>query len=238
MHQKIISQAYQTFEKLWQRALSAPSDIALFISNLDVVEQKVLYPRYQRFIREYQPLLNHPTSEEQKIVQELEKYGVAVTTLADLEIPHSDRFFLAAENISKELKSDAQNPLYVGRHTLNINAEQIMRYPELFLWGADAKLLRIIENYLKLPVAYDGLSYYYSLPDGRETGPRKWHQDKEDWQMIKVGVYINDVNEDGGPFECVTPEANEFLCKTLKTQSVRRYKTAFHQEIQEIVYSH
>ena len=153
MHQKIISQAYQTFEKLWQRAISAPSDLALFISNLDVVEQKVLYPRYQRFIREYQPLLNHPTSEEQKIVQELEKYGVAVTTLADLAIPHSDRFFLAAENISKELKSDAQNPLYVGRHTLNINAEQIMRYPELFLCGADAKLLRIIENYLKLPVA-------------------------------------------------------------------------------------
>ena len=50
MHQKIISQAYQTFEKLWQRAISAPSDIALFISNIDVVEQKVLYPRYQRFI--------------------------------------------------------------------------------------------------------------------------------------------------------------------------------------------
>jgi len=228
MYQQVISQAYQTIDKLWQRAVSAPSDIALFISNLDVIEQRVLYPRYQRFIQEYQPLLHRPTPEECKIVQELEKNGVAMATLDDLAIPNSDRFFSAAQNISQELKLNAQNPLYAGKHTLNISAEQIMRYPELFLWGADSKLLRIIENYLKLPVGYDGLSYYYSLPDGRESDPRKWHQDKEDWQMIKIGVYVNDVNEDGGPFECVTPEANEFLCRNLKTRSMRRYKTAFH----------
>jgi hypothetical protein len=150
MYQKIISQTYQTLDKLWQRAVSAPSDIALFISNLDVIEQRVLYPRYQRFIQDYQPLLHRPTPEEQKIVQALEKYGVALATLEDLAIAGSDRFFLAAKNISQEFKSNAQNPLYRGKHTLNINAEQIIRYPELFLWGADAKLLRIIENYLKL----------------------------------------------------------------------------------------
>lgn len=238
MYQKIISQAYQTLDKLWQRAVSAPSDIALFISNLDVIEQRVLYPRYQRFIQDYQPLLHRPTPEEQKIVQDLEKYGVALATLEDLAIAGSDRFFRAAKNISQEFKSNAQNPLYRGKHTLNINAEQIIRYPELFLWGADAKLLRIIENYLKLPVAYDGLSYYYSLPDGRESGPRKWHQDKEDWQMIKIGVYVNDVTEDGGPFECATPDANEFLCRNLRTKSIRRYKTAFHHEIQEMLPEH
>ena len=238
MPQKLIADTYQTIEKLWQRAISAPSDIALFISNLEIIEQRVLYPRYQKFIQEYRPLLNRPTSEESKIVQELEQHGIAIATLDELAIPNSDRFFRAAQNISKELKNNAQLPLYMGKHTLNVSAEQIMRYPELFLWGADAKLLRIIENYLKLPVAYDGLSYYYSLPDGRESGPRKWHRDKEDWQMIKVGVYINDVNEDGGPFECVTPAANEILCEKLRSQSIRRYKTAFHREIQAMLPEH
>ena len=225
MHQKLISQAYQSISKLWQRSLSLPSDIALFISNLDLIEKWLLYPRYQKFIQKYQPLLNlnKLTDTEQKIVQELENYGIAIASLEELAIPDSDRFFRAAQNISQELKDKSRLPLHLGKHTLNVSSEQIMRYPELFLWGADASLLRIIENYLKLPVAYDGLSYYYSLPDGKELGPRKWHRDKEDWQMIKIGVYINDVNEDGGPFECVTPTANKLLYETLRSKSIRRF---------------
>jgi hypothetical protein len=237
MHQKFISQTYQSLNKLWQRSLSVPSDIALFISNLDLIEKWLLYPRYQKFIQKYQPLLslNKPTEAEQKIVEELECYGIAIASLDELAIPDSDRFFRAAQSISQELKDKSRLPLNLGKHTLNVSAEQIMRYPELFLWGADAKLLRIIENYLKLPVAYDGLSYYYGLADGKELGPRKWHRDKEDWQMIKVAVYINDVNEDGGPFECVTPAANKLLHETLRSKSIRRYKTVLHNEIQEIL---
>jgi len=238
MNQLIISQAYQSLNKLWQRALSSPSDIALFISNLEVIEQKVLYPRYQKFVQEYQPLLHSPTLEEHKIVQELEQYGISITTLDELKISLSDRFFKAAQNISEELKHNAELPLDKGKHTLTANAEQIMRYPELFLWGADRKLIRIVESYLKLPVAYDGLSYYYSPADAKETGPRKWHRDKEDWQMIKIGVYINDVNEDGGPFECVTPTANEILVKALTSEHIRKYKTAFHHEILAILPEH
>ncbi|PZO39594.1 MAG: hypothetical protein DCF19_13490 [Pseudanabaena frigida] len=238
MYQFVISQAFQTFDKLWQRVVSAPSDIALFISNLEIIEQKILYPRYQKFIQEYQPLLNSLRPEENKIVQELEQYGVSITNLEELAIPLSDRFFSAAQKISEELKHNAELPLYKGKHTLTANAEQIMRYPELFLWGADAKLLRIVEGYLKLPAGYDGLSYYYSPPDSLESGPRKWHRDKEDWQMIKIGVYINDVDEDGGPFECVTPAANEVLVKSLHSDYLRKYKTAFHQEIESMLPEH
>ena len=34
--------------------------------------------------------------------------------------------------------------------------------------------------------------------------------------MIKVGVYLNDVDILGGPFECVDPEANIKICKQAK----------------------
>ncbi|MBD2188317.1 phytanoyl-CoA dioxygenase family protein [Pseudanabaena mucicola] len=235
MNPNIISQTYQAIEKLWQRIISIPSDIALFISNLDMVERRILYPRYQKFLQEYQPLINSPLDNEWKIVKELKAYGVAITHLDDLAIPHSDRFLQSAQSVAKELQSATKLPVNLGKHTLNISAEQVMRYPELFIWGADIKLLRIIENYLKLPVAYDGLSYYYSLPDGKQAGPRKWHRDKEDWQIVKVGVYINDVNDDGGPFECVTPEVNDFLCQELLSKSWRRYKTALHEDIEAML---
>jgi len=235
MQQRAFFRAYQTIDKLWQRLASIPSDIALFVSNLEFIEQNILHPRYQKFIRDYQPLLSNLTVEEAKIVQDLERYGVAIASLDSLAIPNSDKFLKAAQIISQELKRKSQQPFHAGKHTLNIDSEQIMRYPELFLWGADICLLRIIENYLKLPVAYDGISYYYSIPDNKETGPRKWHRDKEDWQMIKIGVYINEVSEDGGPFECVTTEANELINKVIRTRSLRRYKTVFHQEIQKML---
>jgi len=235
MIQIVIFQAVQTIDKLWQRLLSIPPDIALFISNLEIIEQKLLYPRYQKLLQEHQFSLSHLTPEEAQIVQALEQSGIAVTHLDDLAIPSSDRFWLAAQQISQELREKAQHPLYRGKHTLTASAEQIMRYPELFLWGADAKLLRIIENYLKLPVAYDGLSYYYSPADSQEAGPRKWHRDKEDWQMIKIGVYINDVDEDGGPLECVTPAANEVINRALNSQSIQKYKTAYQHELEAIL---
>lgn len=106
-----------------------------------------------------------------------------------------------------------------------------MRYPEIFLWGAEERLLNIVESYLKLPVAYDGLSYYFSPADGREAGPRKWHRDKEDWKMIKIGVYMHDVSENGGPFECVKPEINAFLNNVV----IPKYKVMRHQDLQKLL---
>ncbi|MEE3715428.1 hypothetical protein V2H45_01565 [Tumidithrix elongata RA019] len=120
-------------------------------------------------------------------------------------------------------------PLHKGKHTLTANAEQLMRYPEIFFWGAEKRLLNIVENYLKLPVAYDSLSYYYSIADGKDLGPRKWHRDKEDWKMVKIGIYLNDVDEYGGPFECVYPEINKFLHQTVQP----KYRVMKHQELQQ-----
>jgi hypothetical protein len=120
-------------------------------------------------------------------------------------------------------------PLHQGKHTLTANADQLMRYPEIFFWGAERRLLNIVENYLKLPVAYDSLSYYYSLADGKDLGPRKWHRDKEDWKMVKIGVYFNDVDQQGGPFECVHPEINELLFQKVDP----KYRVMKHQELQE-----
>jgi hypothetical protein len=238
MYQMVISKAYQTIDKLLQRSISLPSDLALFISNLEIVEQQILYPRYQKFLRDYHAYLPTLLPDEAKIVQDLEQSGISITTLDQLAISSSDRFFDAAQSLSQELRQQSSQPLYTGKHTLTANAEQIMRHPELFLWGAEPKLLKIVEGYLKLPVAYDGLSYYYSPADAKESGPRKWHIDKEDWQMIKIGVYINDVNEHGGPFECVTPPINQILLKQLRSKSLRKYKSVYHHEVQNVISKH
>jgi hypothetical protein len=125
----------------------------------------------------------------------------------------------------------SRSTVHRGKHTLTANDDQLMRYPDIFFWGAQKRLVNIVENYLKLPVAYDSLSYYYSVADGKDMGPRKWHRDKEDWKMIKIGVYFNDVDENGGPFQCVHPEINEFLYEAVQP----KYRIMTHQELQQLL---
>lgn len=56
--------------------------------------------------------------------------------------------------------------------------------------------------------------------------------------MIKIGVYINDVNEHGGPFECVTPPTNQVLVKQLRSKRLRKYRSVYHHEVQNVISAH
>jgi hypothetical protein len=206
----------QLTSALCQRVISIPSDIALFCSCLPLVEQRFLFPRYQALLEQHQQKLPELSAQDLTIARALEENGLYITSLEALNLPQNDNFFVAAQKLSNELAQMAQSPQYKGKHTLTATAEQIMRYPDVFLWGAQERLLRIVERYLKVPVAYDGLSYYFSVANGSEAGPRKWHRDREDWRMVKIGVYLNDVDALGGPFECVFPDANVKICKQAK----------------------
>ena len=79
--------------------------------------------------------------------------------------------------------------------------------PALFLFGLSTPVLAIAEQYLRLPVAYHGAVLRHSLVDGNEVGPRLWHSDGEDRHVLRSVVYLNDVDEDGGPFEYVPRRA-------------------------------
>jgi hypothetical protein len=221
----------QLASSLFQRAASLPSDIALFFSCLPLIEQQVLFPRYQAFLEQHKSSLPELCPQDLAIAQELETNGISVTSLESLNLPNTASFFDAAQKLSEELALEAHSPKSKGKHTLTATAEQIMRHPEVFLWGAQERLLRIVERYLKLPAAYDGLSYYYSIANGAEAGPRKWHRDKEDWHMIKIGIYLNDVDFSGGPFECVLPNANEQICRHAQS----RYQVYRHDELKDLL---
>lgn len=212
-----------------QRVLSLPSNLAFNIANLDFIEQGILLPCYQKFLKQYEKKLPVLDAEALKIIEGLDKQGVYVTTLEALGIPRTEKLLKAGYHVAAELSRRSKSPFYADRHTLTATARQLLLYPEIFWWGTSEQLLRIVEGYLRLPVAYDGLSFYYSRADGRDAGPRKWHRDKEDWKMIKVCVYLNDVDENGGPYQCVKPDVNEHLISTLQP----RYQVLTQQEMKE-----
>jgi hypothetical protein len=199
--------ALQIFNKI----LSIPSDLACWINSNEWFERAVLLPRYHQSRARHQSALPKLEMSERAIVDRLEREGVCITSLAELEIPDSQQFLDAAAPIASELAQLSHAPSHAGKHTLMATDRQLMAHPELLRWGLSKRILKIVECYLGLPVGYGGLAFYYSVADGRDAGPRIWHRDKEDWRMIKVAVYLNDVDESGGPYQCINSVANNWL---------------------------
>jgi hypothetical protein len=217
---------HQFLTKFIQRVLSLPSDVALAITTNPTVEKLILHPRYQSALRSHQSALPELTENHWQIVTDLEREGVSVTTLEALNLPHTAQFFQSAKALAAELDVQSRLPAYRGKHTLTATDQQLLKYPEIFGWGVNETLLQIVTRYLQLPVAYDGLSYYFSVADGKEEGPRKWHRDKEDRRMVKICIYLNDVDEWGGPYECVYPHINTQL-----RQQLPEYQVLSHQQM-------
>jgi hypothetical protein len=84
----------------------------------------------------------------------------------------------------------------------------IIRYPEIIRWGLDERLLAIAQAYIGMPVSYRGVLARLDFPDGQVLETRIWHLDQEDGRILKVVVYLNDISDDGGPFEFIPASTN------------------------------
>jgi hypothetical protein len=225
-----LAPLYFLGRRVANKILSIPSDLAFWLNSTDWFEQSVLFPRYQQWRLRHKAALPVLEGAELAIVEQLEQEGICITSLAALAIPDSQKLLDAADPISKELAQLSRDPSHAGKHTLMATATQLLQHPQILCWGLSARLLKIVESYLGLPVGYGGLSFYYSVADGRDAGPRIWHRDKEDWRMVKVAVYLNDVDEFGGPYQCVNATTNNFLLATLP-----KYKGLNHTQMQTLL---
>ncbi|WP_088890257.1 hypothetical protein [Leptolyngbya ohadii] len=161
---------------------------------------------------------------DRQIVEEIEREGVAVRSLNDLD--GASTLFLQKTCISlvQELEQsalvDRQELEYASgfRHCVPVNPSRIAsEYPAVYLWGLDNRILDIVENCIGLPVAYHGVIVRKEINDGRQISTRLWHQDQDDRNAIRITIYLNDVGIDDGPFE--------YIPKAL-TPSIRAFKDA------------
>ena len=142
-----------------------------------------------------------------EVVAALGSEGVYVTSI-DRLLGAAAPAWLDAIAAARALISDRVTGKRVHWHrsTASIDlahGELLARLPALYLFGLDATLLSIAEQYLRVPVAYHGAVLRHSPVDGRQVGPRRWHRDAEDFHVLRTVLYLSDVTEDGGPFEYV-----------------------------------
>ena len=169
--------------------------------------------RYQTAIEKYSSRLPAISSEDSTLVDSLKQEGVAVTSLKKLNISSNSLMIYTAEKLLSELKAIPSNEENsVGW----LISKDIMQEQEIFLWGLEEKLLNLIENYLGLPVKYVGMHLRREIANGITEDVRQWHIDIEDYRRIKIIVYLNDVDEEGGPFQYLSKNLTSKTSKELK----------------------
>jgi hypothetical protein len=123
----------------------------------------------------------------------------------------------SAQYLMQKISEDTFN--HSDQIVVHASSEQIMKYPQIFLWGLEQRLLNIVENYICLPVAYQGVYFRRDIANQLEAGSRLWHIDQEDRKILKIIIYLNDVSEDYGPFQYIPKSLTSKISDSLKYTS-------------------
>ncbi|MEA5504081.1 2OG-Fe(II) oxygenase [Halotia wernerae UHCC 0503] len=172
---------------------------------------------YQTALEKHIPNLPVISKNDFDVIETIKDEGVVITSLEKLEIHSTLKFLHAAQNLLPKIPQSISG--YKNKFTIHATSQQIMEYPEIFLWGLEQRLLDIVENYLGLPVAYHGAYFRRDIANQVEQGSRLWHIDKEDRKVLKIIVYLNDISEDTGPFQYVPPSLTSTIAQSLKYTS-------------------
>lgn len=166
--------------------------------------QRLRAKRYSRALKRHQPSGRSLPDLSDTVVANVRSQGIFQLPLANLAIEGSSELVSTAQQLVAEELEDFRSQAQAGRTFLMMRASPIIAHPELYTFGLNPAFLDIAEAYLGLPCGYDGVSIQYTLANGDEEATRLWHRDREDRKMLKIAIYLNDVDSDGGPFELLS----------------------------------
>lgn len=176
--------------------------------------QSIEVQSYQKILNNYAPFLPNLDYQGRSIVETLRQEGTCVIPLKEFQLSSTDTMMTTALKLAEKLKNSHQetnqnNPCEVGSAV-----EDLREFTEILLWALEPKLLDIIENYIELPILYQGFAMRRSIADGEYSGVRRWHIDWEDRRIIKIIIYLNDVVAGGGPYD--------YLARNITSQAIKK----------------
>jgi hypothetical protein len=150
--------------------------------------------RHAARLNRHAELLPSVGAEDEAVLAELETHGVSTRPI---EVP--DDVLDAAYRLAGTLKATTTREPCVKASPRQLGEEL-----ELFTWGLSDRLLDLAEAYIGLPPRYLGVEVKRELTvtarGDRHHTVRSWHLDHEDRRILKILVYLSDVDVDAGPF--------------------------------------
>ena len=167
------------------------------------ITKKLFELRHELFYKlsqiRYKKKLPPLDSRDRIIVDALNKEGVYITSLDKLGLTSNPHLLKAIREYSPKMGREKSS---LGTQKLPL-IYTVTDLPEFYNWGSDPRLLNIIENYIGLPVAFHGVHLRRDFPSMNQFGTLLWHRDSEDRRIVKVIIYLIDVDKENGPFEYV-----------------------------------
>jgi hypothetical protein len=183
---------WQLVNVAWKKMLEAPAILGSHFVAWPPIASHI-EASYERAKRSHEARLPRLRDADARIVEDLNESGVSITSLEAMGLEGTDGLLADAYAL-------------VARHSpwtrsFQADGADILAHDKIIRWGLSDRLLDIAENYLGVPVGYDGINVFFTKADGLEAGTRRWHRDAEDRRMLKIALYLNDVDEDGGPLQ-------------------------------------
>ena len=217
-----------TLNRLSRKFVTLADQVLDQIPLLQDIDQQ----SYQAAIKKHCLQIPQISQADSAIVQMLEQEGTVITSLEALNISETPEMLKAAYSVMPEISSRTipRNGYYI-----HATPAQIMTNQDIFLWGLNERLLKIAENYIRLPISYQGSFFSRNLANGKEIGSRFWHTDLEDHRSFKLIVYLHDVFEDGGAFQYVprplTAKISHALMHKYGYRGIKRFTSEIMQQI-------
>lgn len=167
--------------------------------------------RHERRLRHFRPQLPALPLEHEAVLEDVRTRGASVTSLDALDIPGTEEMKADVHALKEALARSVRGQ----RCTVRPPREWVLGTPSIWQWGLNDQILDMVENYIGLPARYNGAGLRCERATGEMVGVRQWHRDIEDRRMLKFLVWLNDVDDDGGPFEYVDRAHTPDLTRSL-----------------------
>jgi phytanoyl-CoA dioxygenase PhyH len=156
---------------------------------------------------------------QRRVLTDLERDGYSLLTFAEL-LPDGD--FAAIEEQAARFVSDTEAALADDPAALRVREgkEFVVRLQSYgvelglddpwFRTCASRRMLDIANSYLGLWTKLEYVDVWYSRPQPDEAdrvSSQRWHRDFNDRRLVKVFLYLVDVDESTGPFQYVPGSA-------------------------------
>ncbi|MCP9275845.1 hypothetical protein [Mycolicibacterium arenosum] len=150
--------------------------------------------RYATRIAEHVEHVPAVSVSDREIIDALEARGVSLQTI---DMP--EEVLGAAYRLIETLRETS-----TPEPCVKASPRQLSDEPDVFIWGLSNRFLDLAENYIGLPPRYLGVEVKRELvrsaQGARHETVRSWHLDHEDRRILKVIVYLSDVDDGAGPF--------------------------------------
>jgi hypothetical protein len=122
-------------------------------------------------------------------------------------------------------------PVEAGRSAVHLTPDRLVTAPGIFRWGAGERVLDLVERYLEVPPAYHGVYLRRDVAGAQSSASNMWHLDMEDRKVVKVLVYLTDVQDGDGSFQYLPMAQSMDLRRFLG----RTYRLGADEEMRRLV---